>query len=306
MTRSSVGSVGRGIPVRDATESEVMDDLSIFVSWSGPLARDVATLLRDLLTHASDRFKPWMSEWDIPSGGRGLETIASQLSSTSVGLVIVTRDNQAAPWLNFEAGALSKQVSEVSRVIPLLVDLDGTELASGPLTQFQYRQLDHDGLLRVVVDLAHLAGAVESSVVSRVEDRWSAFEGELSTVVKSRSNGPAPRSDRDLIADMHGDVRLLLRTAGMTVTSAASEYEMHRVAMAAKWCEERGHSRQDSRIFTGHFLKHKERQVEVLVDIPESLTAQDEERLSSQLEGILGCSAAVRAYSESDPTVGRV
>lgn len=70
---------------------------------------------------------PFVSDADIEAGARGLDDIKDELDGTRFAIVVVTRDNQNAPWLNFEAGAISKQLSgSINRVAPCLVDFDGS------------------------------------------------------------------------------------------------------------------------------------------------------------------------------------
>ena len=47
----------------------------------------------------------------------------------------VTRENYLTPWINFEAGALSKAFGH-ARVVPRLLDMPISDL-TGPLVQFQ-------------------------------------------------------------------------------------------------------------------------------------------------------------------------
>jgi hypothetical protein len=49
-----------------------------------------------------------MSDEDIDSGARWNDSIAKSLDDTHFGIVCATRENQHAPWLIFEAGALAK------------------------------------------------------------------------------------------------------------------------------------------------------------------------------------------------------
>ena len=68
------------------------------------------------------------------------------------GIVCVTAANQHAPWLIFEAGALAKQL-EAARVMPLCIDLEPAAV-TGPLSAFQGRKLDKDGLRALAQDLS--------------------------------------------------------------------------------------------------------------------------------------------------------
>jgi hypothetical protein len=123
--------------------------MKLFISWSNPHAQAVAEALRDWLKDVIHALQPFVSSLDVAKGERGLAVIARELEGSSHGIICVNRANQNAPWLNFEAGAISKQVDK-SRVFPVLIDLPGSEL-KGPLRGFQYTELFSEGdMLRLV------------------------------------------------------------------------------------------------------------------------------------------------------------
>ncbi|TQE14910.1 TIR domain-containing protein [Streptomyces ipomoeae] len=109
--------------------------MRIFISWSGDASRRCAEVLRDWLPYMNPAIEPFVSSQDISKGERGLAKIANKLQDCMYGIVCVTRDNQHAPWINFESGALSKELGE-TRLAPFLVDLAVKDL-SGPISQFQ-------------------------------------------------------------------------------------------------------------------------------------------------------------------------
>lgn len=190
------------------------EDLKVFISWSGPLSKAIAQELMDLLRVASDRIRPFMSDLSIESGTRGLGVIADELRSTSVGILVVTKDNWQSPWLNYEAGALSKEVADIeSRVIPLLVDLDGSDMASTPLVQYQYRPLDKTNIRRLLTELAILAGADPETTVEPVMPRWPSYESRIAKAIAEGSDaavegGP---SEGDLLKEILETVRDIQR-----------------------------------------------------------------------------------------------
>ncbi|MDV6262182.1 toll/interleukin-1 receptor domain-containing protein [Rhodococcoides yunnanense] len=161
------------------------DDLRIFISWSGDLAREITMVLHDWLPKMLDRVKPWMSAKDIPAGARGLSMIEEQLDASSFGIIVVTTANKDKPWLNFEAGALSKRFgSSTIRVVPLLVDVDSVYEIDGPISQFQAVQLDKKGLTDLLVAITATVGAEWNTVKTRFD--WS--EADLWwDIVKARN-----------------------------------------------------------------------------------------------------------------------
>ena len=76
-----------------------------------------------------------MSDSDIYAGERWSTEIGSELDTTDFGIICVTQTNQMSPWLNFEAGALSKNIKG-AKVVPYMFEVSIAELGPGPLTQF--------------------------------------------------------------------------------------------------------------------------------------------------------------------------
>lgn len=185
----------------------------VFVSWSGHNAKEVALELKALLLLCFDGVDPFMSDDDIKSGTRGLAEIQEALSSSSTAIIVVTRDNVSSPWLNFEAGAISNGMgSGDSRVIPLLVNLGVADIPSGsPLTQFQARRLDDEGLRKVVSDIAIGLGVDQGIALRRSESELNRLV-EMSKEVDSRqaSEPPAPSTD-EMIREVLVTVRSLRR-----------------------------------------------------------------------------------------------
>ena len=81
---------------------------TVFISWSNERSRLVAEALRGWLPFVLQTVNPWMSVTDEEKGSQWESEISARLDES--------------PWLLFEAGALSKKLSE-SRVCTYLLDL---------------------------------------------------------------------------------------------------------------------------------------------------------------------------------------
>src|SRR5437016_4734535 len=90
--------------------------MKIFISWSGSRSKLLGNKLRTWLPLVLQNVHPYMSNDDIPTGARWLHSISSELESSDFGILCLTPENLRAPWINFEAGALSKKVDN-SRVV---------------------------------------------------------------------------------------------------------------------------------------------------------------------------------------------
>jgi hypothetical protein len=65
----------------------------------------------------------WISSEDIYKGSRWLLEISNELNASKAGIICLTQDNINSPWINFEAGALSKTLGN-SYVCPYLFNLN--------------------------------------------------------------------------------------------------------------------------------------------------------------------------------------
>lgn len=147
--------------------------MKVFLSWSGKMSRDIAVALHDWLPYVIQSVKPFVSTGDIDKGKRWSEALGDELQQIGYGIIIITRDNVREPWINFEAGALSKAVDK-SYVSPFVFGVDPARL-DGPLEQFQatvYEREDIFNLLRSInsrIDAEHQVGF---DVLRKEFDAW--------------------------------------------------------------------------------------------------------------------------------------
>lgn len=190
--------------------------MKVFLSWSGDHSRAVAVALRDWLPSVINSVQPFVSARDIYAGSRWQNEIASQLETTDFGIVCVTRKNQAAPWLNFEVGAIAKAVDS-SRVVPLAIDLKPSDIEL-PLGQFQAQPATEAGVGEILT-------SINSSSDPRLADElltkasakwWPDLEDELAQInAKFAAASPRPtepdRTERELLEEVLDTVRGLAR-----------------------------------------------------------------------------------------------
>jgi len=125
----------------------------IFISWSKERSRTFATALRRLMIKvlsdsadagpdlgAGNRVVT-LSE-DLPKGGGWFSNLADLLEHARAGLICVTPENVASPWLLFEAGALIRCDVKVA-LFPILLDLPPAAM-EGPLALVQATMIERD------------------------------------------------------------------------------------------------------------------------------------------------------------------
>ena len=126
--------------------------MKVFISWSGDLSHKVALVLRDWLPSVIQSVYPYVSSEDIDKGARWSTDVSAELQESNFGIICVTKDNVEAPWVNFEAGALSKSVDS-SRVSPFLFGLKRSDIKTGPLLQFQSTLADAGDVQRLLMSI---------------------------------------------------------------------------------------------------------------------------------------------------------
>lgn len=138
---------GQGIALQERSSLH----MKIFISWSGKLSHKVACVLRDWLPSVIQAVEPYVSSEDIDKGARWSTDIAGQLEESSFGIIAVTQENLGAPWVHFEAGALSKSIDK-SNVCPFLFNVKRAEV-QGPLLQFQSTVFEREDVKKLVASI---------------------------------------------------------------------------------------------------------------------------------------------------------
>ena len=161
----------------------------ILISWSGERSEKIAEILREWLPNILPGVEPWLSSEDIRKGSRWSLHLATELEATQFGLLVVVPENQDSPWLNFEAGAISKWV-EHARVAPLLFGMSPSELR-GPLAQFQATEFTKNDVIRLLRSMAAATSGTARAVENALDFSWSVLQGRVQTVLNINSPGPS-------------------------------------------------------------------------------------------------------------------
>ena len=186
--------------------------MKIFLSWSGQRSRGIARILKGRLPLLMNAADPWMSETDIEKGERWGQVLSNVLDKAKVGIFCLTPSNVQRPALLFEAGAISKSVSE-ARACVLLDQLQPQNLI-WPWTQFQYTKLDDQiDMAKMLSDLnGWILEAGEPAVAKeRFPDAldlwWPKFHQELSALPTESTTHLPERSERDILEEILENLR---------------------------------------------------------------------------------------------------
>lgn len=165
--------------------------MKVFLSWSGHKSHQVALALRDWLPSVIQSVTPYVSSEDIDKGARWSTDIAKELEDSSFGILCVTKDNLEAPWLLFEAGALSKMM-EKGAVCPFLFDLKMAEIKEGPILQFQTTVYEKDDIKKLLISLNKSCGDTglkEELLLKSFDVWWPSLDEALKQIMSEKDDG---------------------------------------------------------------------------------------------------------------------
>ena len=187
--------------------------MKVFICWSEDQSKVVAETLRGWLKKVIQQLEPFLSTQDIRTGKRWSLEIASQLRDTKFGILCLTRENLDSPWLNFEAGALSKTVDDNTFVCPYLISgLQPAEVPD-PLGQFQSNSADKEGTLKLVktINAALADKKLEETLLDEIFDKfWPDLEKVLRTLPPVIGEEKPKRKVEDMAEEILNTVRALV------------------------------------------------------------------------------------------------
>ncbi|MFH6943163.1 TIR domain-containing protein [Flavobacterium sp. FlaQc-50] len=181
--------------------------MKIFLSWSGSTSHQVAMKLRDWLPSVIQVVEPYVSSEDIDKGARWSTDISKELEDSAFGILCVTKENINAPWLQFEAGALSKKLDK-SYVSPFLFDIKRSEI-KGPILQFQSTIIDRSDILKLVKTINKACGEenLKDDRLEKAFDVWfPKLEEELSKIktieVEKETTNPLDNKNQEILEEI--------------------------------------------------------------------------------------------------------
>lgn len=237
--------------------------MKVFISWSGNISWKVAVIFRDWLPSVIQSLEPYVSSEDIDKGARWSTDIAKELEDSTFGILCVTKENLEAPWLSFEAGALSKTM-EKSFVTPFLFDIKRSEV-QGPILQFQSTIFQKDDIKKMVQTLNKACGDTgipEQRLDKSFEVWYPTLEKELTEVKNKNPNindEPATQDENhsseilEEILELSRDNQKLLRNPNSKLSDdiASVKESLERISMRNEMAYEQ---KRMSRKYTSMFF----------------------------------------------------
>lgn len=136
--------------------------MKIFISWAKPKSKKIAYFIKEFLEGLfHDQIETWLSDENIKTGARPTVAISQALKECDKGIFCILKENYEAPWIMYEAGAISTHEHSIIReekdncvIWPILFENISTEqLYRNPLYQFQFVEFSRDKMYKFVQEV---------------------------------------------------------------------------------------------------------------------------------------------------------
>lgn len=199
--------------------------MKVFISWSGEYSREVAKKLSLWLPSVIQSVEVFYSPEDIGKGENWDRVLTKELEDCNFGIICLTPENVAAPWIHFEAGSLAKAVD--SRVSSIMLGISTSDI-KGPLSRFQNTKFEHDDFYRLMCSINNALGKPlrEDVLEYSFDTWWSRLEDDVSPIIEKYKTAPKPdeieKGDNDAIQEILSIVRKI-SSEGMRNSASTTE-----------------------------------------------------------------------------------
>lgn len=203
--------------------------MKLFISWSGEFSKRVAECLSKWIPTIIQSVDPFYSPNDIAKGEHWSSRLSEELEQSNYGIICLTPENVMAPWIHFEAGALSKAAN--SRVSAIMLNITPSQI-KGPLARFQNTAVDQDDFYRLFKSInSFTATPLKPEILENAfKNSWKNLSAELETIISDYSScpkvpDPENRSDSEAVQEI---LRLVRNISNVQETAILLYYSMHK------------------------------------------------------------------------------
>lgn len=189
--------------------------MKLFISWSGEFSQKVAKKLSIWIPTIIQSVEVFYSPDDIAKGENWGNRLDNALSDCGFGIICLTPENIAAPWIHFEAGALSTALN--ARISAVMFGVNPSNL-KGPLTRYQNTVFEREDFFQLFKSIndASETPLKQEILTNAFDNAWEKLEPEVNNIIKqyaASNTVPAEdnsNSDSDAIQEI---LRLLRKSA---------------------------------------------------------------------------------------------
>lgn len=169
--------------------------MKLFISWSGEFSRKVAECLSIWIPTIIQAVDVFYSPDDIAKGENWGNRLSEELEQSNFGIVCLTPENVLAPWIHFEAGALSKASN--SRVSAIMLGINPSDI-KGPLARLQNTSFDRDDFHRLFQSINECSEKpLRADILDNAfNNSWENLAGDITPIIKNYTSRSSLGKDK--------------------------------------------------------------------------------------------------------------
>lgn len=184
--------------------------MKLFISWSGEFSQRVAEKLSIWIPTIIQSVEVFYSPDDIAKGENWSNRLSEELDDCSFGIICLTPENVAAPWVHFEAGALSKSLD--TRVSAIMLNISPSNV-KGPLAHYQNTAFERKDFFRLFQSINKSSEApLRPDILKNAFDNaWDKMHAEIEEIISIYANLGESATTEDRSASDSDAVQEILR-----------------------------------------------------------------------------------------------
>ncbi len=185
--------------------------MKVFVSWSGELSQKFAGALKEWLEQCIQSVEVFFSSEDIEKGDNWQLKLSNELQDTNYGIVCLTTENIDAPWIHFEAGALSKMLD--SKVMILAMNVNFSDI-KGPLKAFQATKFERDDILKLLktINSVQEKPLGDEKLKNSFEAFWPQFKDKIDQIKNEVIDSEDKKTSKVNVSETVDEILQIVRT----------------------------------------------------------------------------------------------
>lgn len=176
--------------------------MKVFISWTGDAGKAVACAIGQSLSDVFTGVEPWISAVNIQAGQQWFAELMKALEDSRFAIACVSKRSLCAPWIMFEAGALSAKFGS-PKLVPLMLDCVAKDLVD-PLARFNGVLFDEESMRGLFVSINASVGAplAPKALRAAFNDVWPALKAAVNNALEAERKAHQPKYDVFLSAPM--------------------------------------------------------------------------------------------------------
>jgi len=177
--------------------------MKIFISWSDKPSDDIAKLLESFLKICIPNLDIFCSKSKLRKGKQWFTEIQAGLENSDFGILCLTESNTNNPWINFEAGALSK-FADHAHICPILFGFNQDNLDSrSPFNNYMCTKFNEDDMRKLIETIRETQSVHQKETIEiYFQQFFPAFKKKVDVIISKSKLPQKEKTQKELLHEL--------------------------------------------------------------------------------------------------------